>query len=50
LLELLIASNSADFTLSESGQEPAPEMATMIWESMRQSIENFKRFCETGSK
>jgi len=33
---------------TEKGQELAPEMASMIWENMRQSVENFKRFSEAG--
>ena len=37
-----------DYVLTEKGQELAPEMASMIWENMRQSVENFKRFSEAG--
>jgi hypothetical protein len=35
---------------TKNGQELAPEAAEMVTEGMRESMECFKVFCETGGK
>jgi hypothetical protein len=35
---------------TESGQELTPEVATMVWQDMRQIVNNFKVFCEAGGR